>query len=1161
MIVRLNRSALYLLGLLSALRGLSLVMIADAVAGGIVSVIAGTSNWHTAAAWGLTGAVLRALVTWSQRVVAARALLGTKEKLRAELAEKLVAQGGPNVGASTTLATRGLDELDNYITVFLPALVDAAVVPLLVGVRILFADWLSAAIIVATVPLIPVFMTLIGMHTRERVTAATDALARLSEHLVELARGLPVLVGLGRAQEQTLALRNICEQYRVKTMQTLRTAFLSSLALELIATISVALVAVTIGVRLVAGGMPLEIGLLALLLAPECYTPFREIGTAFHASQDGKEALGRVRAVLETPAPQALLESGMSANSGAPSDAVRARSLRVTYAGREKPSIDNLSFTAEVGAITLLDGASGAGKSTVFAALAGSIADNADGVRIGGTVTGIDRSRLAWLPQHPHATAATALDELMIYGDGVPDAVNAAERHLMTLGLAHVADADPARLSPGELRRLAFARVLLRVDAGARLALLDEPTAHLDEASADILIAGIAALRGSVTVIIASHDAAVRALADRKVIVSADPADEPGHDAIDDVHPIHEGHPTHEVHPTHEIDSMRGGVARDTAQLSRATGAHGEAHGGSPFGTVPSGEARHPLRELGAFLRPVAGRVAAAAVLGTLATVFAIALTALSAWLIVRASEHPPIMYLLVAIVGVRFFGIGRAVLRYADRLVSHDAIFAALTTLRMRLWTGLARHGARNRALLTGVNALDRLVRDADQVRDLSIRVILPPIVGLLTVATSVVALGVIYPPSVPLFIALGVLGLVVAPAVALAADRAAARGQQMLRSRVLRGFAAMLGAAGELRANAVDGVVRRELRELDARASAFARRSAWALGMGNATIVFGCCATAVLVLPLAAAAVARGTLAPEFVAVLALTPIALIDALLDVAAAAQQWPALREVLRRVSTITSEDCDDSDAVGESRAAAPDAPVRTPNVRSIRLGGVAARWPGTAWPVFERVNAVVARGEWLVVTGRSGSGKTTLLTLLLQQLRPVTGRYLINGTDVSTFDPGALRRAFAWCPQEGHLFNSTLRANLLLARDRSDAPADAELRAVLHRVGLGPLLERLAHGLDTPIGPAGSYLSGGERQRVAVARTLLTRADVILIDEPTAHLDEESAELLMADLRFALREKITVLVTHQPIGVRAGDIRVHLDADRVGADRLETAPA
>ncbi|MHB1234912.1 MAG: ATP-binding cassette domain-containing protein, partial [Microbacteriaceae bacterium] len=202
---------------------------------------------------------------------------------------------------------------------------------------------------------------------------------------------------------------------------------------------------------------------------------------------------------------------------------------------------------------------------------------------------------------------------------------------------------------------------------------------------------------------------------------------------------------------------------------------------------------------------------------------------------------------------------------------------------------------------------------------------------------------------------------------------------------------------------------------------------------------------------------------------------------------------------------------------------------------------LSARWPAAAAPVFSGLDAEIEHGEWLVITGPSGSGKSTLLAVLLGHLRPWAGRYLVNDLNTMTVDPRLLRQRIAWCPQEGHLFNSTLRANLLLARGREDAPSSREMMQVLHRVGLSELLGRLPLGLDSPIGAAGGQLSGGERQRVAVARTLLSRADVILVDEPTAHLDQDSAQRLMTDLRLALQDRLAVLVTHHPVAPAAGD--------------------
>jgi ATP-binding cassette subfamily C protein CydCD len=216
-------------------------------------------------------------------------------------------------------------------------------------------------------------------------------------------------------------------------------------------------------------------------------------------------------------------------------------------------------------------------------------------------------------------------------------------------------------------------------------------------------------------------------------------------------------------------------------------------------------------------------------------------------------------------------------------------------------------------------------------------------------------------------------------------------------------------------------------------------------------------------------------------------------------------------------------------------------------VDGLELDGVGARWPGAAQLAFVDVNAAVSRGEWLLVTGPSGSGKSTLLTLLLGYLRPEHGSYSLDGRDSASVDAADIRNHIAWAPQEGHLFDSTIRANLLLARSRGDAPTDDELDEVVRRVALGSLLDSLPQGLDTRVGSQGASLSGGQRQRLAVARTLLTRADIVLLDEPTAHLDEDSASRMMADLRLATSDQATVLVTHRMDDVERSDAVVTLD--------------
>ncbi|SFU08337.1 thiol reductant ABC exporter subunit CydD [Arthrobacter sp. ov118] len=1232
-----TRSALYLLGLLAALKALSLVLMGQAVASMLAGLTAHDPAWGDQLVLGAAGAVLRSLTVWAQAVVSRRAALGVKEELRSQLLAQALRTGtraaGPTDGGLAILATRGLDALDNYYTQFLPALVNCAAIPLLLGARILFADWISAVVIVLTVPLVPLFMVMIGRYTEDRVREAQSALARLSGHMLELAKGLPVLVGLGRAAAQRKALEDMSEEYRSRTMGTLRTAFLSALALELIATISVAVVAVFIGVRLVHGDMALEAGLLALILAPDCYLPLRELGTAHHASDDGRAALAETTSVLADPGATPLIPApaaGATAaavagiEDGLP--AVTVEGLTVRFGGRTDAAVGPLSFTAAPGRITALDGPSGAGKSTVLGVLAGTVGTGT-GTVVSGNVGGFTTADVAWVPQHPVMVASTVLDEIRLYlgvpaygpdagvatdadvdagadvSGGTPAGAGAvgsraagtgpagsasdaaALRSLTAVAAEHLAAKHPAELSPGELRRVALARGLARIESGASVLLLDEPTAHLGRASASVVNRALAGLRGKVTVLLVAHDRQTRELADHVVAVTTRGVGQQGiehpergkitfgpaakadrHDAA--IRPpstvlAAESAPGAVTAPS--PDAARTPIAALSPDAERSDGAatataRAMARAGSLPGTQPTAPAGPVVAQLRRLLAPVAGRFAAAGAVGILAALFAVALAGLSGWLIIRASEQPPILYLLTAIVGVRFFGVGRAALRYAERLLLHDAVFVALTRLRGRLWESLSRRALSLRRLLQGGNVLGAVVDDVDTVRELLPRVVLPPITAVAVAFASVVGIGLLLPAALPAVAAAALLSIVVAPALALAADRMSAGTEQRLRSGVLRDVAAALDARAELHANGVTAPVLGAISRADRSATAASQRSAWAEGLGQSLTVLACAGAALVSAVLAAPLALSGAVEPATVAVVVLVQLALVDPYASITTAVRQYPALRAVLRRISEAGVLDPGaDRDGEGDSATdgLVPVAalPGGGPGIEFVDL---AVAWPGGG-NVFAGLTAAAGPERWLAVTGASGSGKSTLLAAILGFLPPASGQLFLSG------------RA-AWCPQEAHLFDSTIRGNLLLARpERGGATADGvsqvsgdagpaasgavspagdeeQIRAVLDAVGLGPVMARLENGLDTRIGPGGAFLSGGERQRLAVARTLMTGADVILLDEPTAHLDAESGRLMLAELRDGLRDRTVVLVTHNPDDIDVADTRLDLDA-------------
>jgi ATP-binding cassette subfamily C protein CydCD len=1064
--------AVAVIGVLSALRAIALVLIAEGLATSIAALASGTQDWRLGTALAAGGVLLRAVVSWALPIVAARGAIAAKTALRAEVAARLVQDGGHGSGRDAVLATSGLDDLDEYYGVVIPTTVAALVIPLVLGLRILTVDWLSAVIIAVTLPLVPLFMALIGMHTRDKVDAASGALDRLADHLVELAHGLPVLVGLGRVDEQSRALAGIQNEYRKRTNASLRSAFLSALALELLATLSVAVVAVVLGIRLLSGDVTLFAALLALLLAPECFGALRDVGAAFHSSQDGRGALRRVRELLAGQ-PRAI-------QRGTGSE-VRLSSLVVRYEGRTEPALSVCATGFAPGSITAVTGASGAGKSTLLAVLAGTIPADAE---VRGWVRGVDPARVAYAPQAPHAFEPTVRAELALYSDD-PVGVDAVADEL---GIGALLGAPTATLSPGELRRLAVARALLRVRAGATLLVLDEPTAHLDEAAAESVRRAIRSVRGSATVVLVSHDPATLALADAVL-------------ALDDSAPV-----VAESSPA-LVDATPPREARSAVAAERQQGTG---------------------RFLLGLLRPSAGRWIGAVLLGLLATGMGLALTAVSAWLIVRASQQPAIMYLLVAIVGVRFFGIGRAVARYAERLASHDAVFAATDTLRLRLWHGIAARGAGSRDLLEGGTALDYLVVLVAQLRDAVPRVVTPAAVGVLTVVGVSVTTALVAPAFT--WIVLGGLGaaLLVACLVGYVHDARAQRERVVVRSALVRQMSALGSAADDLRGNGVADRALAAIATTDAERATTERRTARSEGLAAAIAGLGTGAVAVLVPALAAG----GSVPAELVAVVALLALASFEPVAAAAGAVRRLPALLAVARRLAPLAET------ASFDRSGRTPDAPITRLDLVDVQAG--------YGQPVVGPVNAGVSAREWLVLEGPSGSGKSTLLSVILGARDADAGAVLANGLSVAELDAAAWRGRVAWCPQDAHVFDSTIRGNLLIGRPRTAGVTDEEMADVLDRVGLARLLGQLEAGLDARVGARGGALSGGERQRLAVARALLSDADILLLDEPTAHLDEPTAATMMADIRRATGDRIVVLVSHRSSDHRPEDRRLTL---------------
>ncbi|BAH53179.1 thiol reductant ABC exporter subunit CydD [Rhodococcus opacus] len=510
----------------------SALMIGRVLGGVIVDDATDLGRWSTELVVLAVAVGIRVLGTWLQSRFAHRSATRVVAELKGEVlgvaTRMRPRELDPRRDEIATVLTRGIDGLVPYLTGYLPALVLAGTLTPATLVVIAFQDLTSAAIIFVTLPLIPVFMILIGLLTKGKAAKTLTAMTTLSSQLLDLLAGLPTLRALGREQGPVTRVRELGDAHRRTTMSALRVAFLSSMVLELLATLCVALVAVSIGLRLVYGGMELEAGIVALILAPEVYLPLRRVGTQFHAAEDGMAAASRAFAVIDTD---------LSVDSDG-AVVVDANGARLEFDGldvrsRRGPAPHRLTGVVEPGVVTVLTGPNGSGKTTAVHALLGLVEPARGDVRVAGAPVGsLDRSawwaQVAWLPQHPVLVPGTLDENLRLTGD-VVDLEQACAATGFDEVLAELPDGWNTRvgsggtgLSLGQRQRLALTRVLA---TRRPVLVLDEPTAHLDDASERTVLDSLRHLAAAGrTVVVVGHRPAVLAAADRVIGVSADVA-------------------------------------------------------------------------------------------------------------------------------------------------------------------------------------------------------------------------------------------------------------------------------------------------------------------------------------------------------------------------------------------------------------------------------------------------------------------------------------------------------------------------------------------------------------------------------------------------------------------------------------------------------------
>jgi len=1115
----------------------------------------------------------RALMALLSEVSAGHLAQSVKTTLRVRLYRYMIRLGpnyvrGERTGELINIAVEGIEALDAWFSGYLPQLILSALLPLTFLLFVFPRDVLSGVVLLVTAPLIPVFMILIGSLADALTRRQWKSLSYLSAHFLDVLQGLTTLKLMGRSREQIEAIKQVADRFRSTTLGVLRVAFLSALVLEMVATLSTALIAVEIGLRLLYGRLAFKEAFFVLLLAPEFYLPLRMLGARFHAGMAGVAAAGRIFEVLDNR-PMTDDQRPRKSVPRPPSSVCFSHVSYVYPDGRV--ALRNVSFTIEPGEKVALVGPSGAGKTTIAHLLLGFIQptqgeitsplppcpppplsgrEREVGVRRGG------EGEVAWLPQRPYLFNDTIAANIRLARpdasmDEVVAAAQAAHAHDFIIEMGHGlgrmptdgydnnkirvhlrSSASPkvqihsgyetiigergARLSGGQAQRIALARAFLM---GAPLVILDEPASHLDpELEAQLQESTYRLLEGRAALIIA-HRLHTVAQADKILLLDAGCIVAQGtHAELLEQNPLY----------ARMVGELRPGSYR--SQVSPPPQGHlptiqpptaNFQPPASNFQSPPN--AKNLLHLLGGSWRWIALSV----LLGFAAIASSLGLMGTSAYIISAAALHPSIAVLQVPIVGVRFFGVARGVFRYLERLVSHQVTFRVLARLRVWFYEKLEPLAPARQQFIPSGDVLSRVISDVETLQNLYIRALAPPLVAL---CVALLAGGWLarydWRLTLVLWIFLALAGFLL-PCLTHGLARGVGRDLISLRAALNVALADGLQGMADLLAFGRAGDQIHLVEDLGDALAQTQKRSTLIAGIRSALMTLltnlGMWTVLVCAIPL----VSSGQIEGVYLAAIALIALSAFEATTPLPEAAQHLDENVAAARRLFEIVDASPEVSD---------PLHPLLPPQYADIEVKHLSFQYPipnhQSPIPTLHRISFNLPHGKSLAIVGPSGSGKTTILRLLLRFWEFRDGEILLGGRDLRAYRQDDVRALFGVVSQDTHLFNASVRENLLIAQPSAtdEQIAHAARLAQIHDFALS-----LPDGYDTRIGEQGLKLSGGERQRLSLARALLKDAPILLLDEPTAHLDPLTGRAFMQSLQEISTGRSIIIITHQLI--------------------------
>ena len=1146
------------------------------------------------------------------------------EDLRNRVLHHMIAQGirqSDSAGSVTHILTDGLDHVDAYMSQYIPQALYAVLIPLMISIAIIDSISWIGWILLVTYPLIPFFMILIGKKADKLNKQQWERMQFLGGHFLDVLQGLTTLKVFGRAKEQVHVIGRLSGEFRDATLKVLRIAFLSALVLELIGTISTAMIAVYLGVSLVYGEVEFLPAFFILLLAPDFYAPLRQLGAAFHTGLSGKVSLTAVQEYLTSGIEvvrtgQEILEE--------PIQTIEFCDVAYQYE-EEQVGLETFTGVLKRGRSYMLVGESGAGKTTISNVLMQLLTPTKGQVTVNGCdLQSLDsqwyHKQIAYLSQTPYIMSGTLRENLQ-FGLEVSDeelwkvlqqVQLAGFVSTLPLGLDTVIGEGGYGLSGGQRQRLALGRILLRP---AQILILDEVTAHLDVETESLIMQVLREYGKDKIVLYVGHRVQTMKYVDTLFVMQAGRLVESGNYAdlvaqngyfaslvntysnpvmrkltvksddficVEqvsetmysenagirdksvpfDVVALHDSDGLHSKKSIAIVDAqvVQEGIA-STYQMKYGNEAHrvmksstpkDEALRGEATGSVRQQDIRRGLVSLWNLLSQYRVLLVGSVIFAMGTVLMNIGLLTTSTWLITKASEHPILVVLSLAIVGVRFFGIGRAICRYGERYVSHSMAFQGLYELRIAFFKRLEPLVPRIFQSMKMGDLLGRIMADIETLQFFYLRTLVPSL-SFIGVTVLGCLMGYQLHPIVAIVIALySIIVGVVLPIIITYALRQVPPMRLHTRGRMK-----------EELIESIHGVVdiimsHQETRFVQSMKASFSAydgwQSLWNRGVRwNQTILLGLAQSALLVGVVVGVWVIDETdYGPLWVAVIAIGLQAYFEVLqpmteaflhgYESALAMDRLEGLEgqgsQQIRAVDRVSN---DSSRGLGEYVDNDSSHDV-SPMIRVQSLS-----FAYDVLPIYDGLDLSIQKGEKVAIVGPSGSGKSTLFALL-QGWYTYTGTISIDGVDAKMLSEEQLQSYMAYATQDIYVFYATIGDNIRLAKPSA---TDEDIWQALEAVQLADWARSLPKGLRTMVGQGGMGLSGGQRQRLGMARLYLRDAEILLLDEPLEGLDQVTRHLVQDQLHTLFQGKTVLYITHHIEQLHEMDRILFLEQGRI----------